>query len=249
MRLRNPFLGPLLTLVALGALSTAPGCSCSSSSSNSSRNVTADSGSPNADDADDSSTGPDGSSGGDGATTADAGDGSACGLHLAGGFSQVLASTTVPDALVGNATGRTLAMALDENDDPMFVYVDHPATDASTRDYAVMFTRWDPCAGAFATPIEVDTNHGSGDVSIAYDPGTGEVGIAYEKDATDDDWADSYGTIWLASMRAPATSFSLQLLNQTQTCCHGNGDLPRNGGPTGATKLPRLVLLNLCTFS
>jgi hypothetical protein len=86
-----------------------------------------------------------------------------------------------------------------------------------------MFTRWDACAGAFTAPMMVDGNHGGGDVAIAYDPSTHEVGIAYEKDATDDNWADSYGTIWLASMRAPATSFSTQILNATHTCCHGNG--------------------------
>lgn len=254
--MRSPVV--LFALTALGALSTAPGCNCGSSSGGavddggamdaSSADGATDS--PSGSDAEpgDSSTGPgdsgtgpaDSSTGLDGSSVPtdssiapqDASDGAACGSHLSGGFSQALASATVPVVLTGNPSGHTLSMALDESDDPMFAYVDETTADGGVTGYAVMFTRWDACAGAFTAPIQVDTNHGGGDVAIAYDPSTHEVGIAYEKDATDNGWADSYGTIWLASMRAPATAFSLQMLNQPYTCCHGNGTL--GDWPAGA---------------
>lgn len=230
----------LLALVALAVLPTAPGCSCSTSSgpeqagdsglSDVSVADAAMDGEPGSDGGTgDSSTSPDGSTGtGDGAITSDAGDAgdaTACNQHLPTGFSQGLASATLDPVLAGNATGRTLSMVLDENDDPMFAYVDEAQGDAGETPYVIMFTRWDACAGAFTMPIQVDVNHSGGDVAIAYDPSTHEVGIAYEKDATDNNWADAYGTIWLASMRAPATTFSLQELNNTHTCCHGNGTL------------------------
>jgi hypothetical protein len=214
-----------LTAVAvLSAAAAQPGCSCSSASSPPPTAEADDSGEPDASYADGPVEGGTAAESGtaEAGTNGDASEGGACNSHLPAGFSQALASGTVSTALTGNSTGRTVAMALDENDDPMFVYVDAPTGDPN---YLVMFTRWDPCAGAFTTPVQVDTNHAGYDVSIAYDPSTKEVAIAYVKAATDDDWADTYSEVWLASMRPPATSFSLEALSQSHTCCHGNGTL------------------------
>ena len=64
------------------------------------------------------------------------------------------------------------AMALDENDDPMFAYL----VGEGGSNYTLYFTRWDPCAGAFTTPLLVDT--------LAFGVGTGSedrnVAIAYD---------------------------------------------------------------------
>jgi hypothetical protein len=138
-------------------------------------------------------------------------DASVCSKHLAAGFTQVVASQNVAATLTGAAGSRTQAMALDENDDPMIAY---GSLDSGGQ--SIHFTRWDPCAGQFTTPITVDSLHTSGvspDVSIAYDPTTKEVGIVYGKGATDNNWADDYGQIWLATMKSPATAFTIQQLS------------------------------------
>jgi hypothetical protein len=154
------------------------------------------------------------------ATNADA---ATCSHHLAPGFAQVVASPTIPNVLTGNSTTRTLSMALDENDDPMFAYTDRPMP--TDDGYTLEFVRWDPCAGAFTAPVQVDTNHAGPplDVAIGYDVSTHEVAIAYTRADTDNGWADFYQEVWLASMPASAHTFSRQLLSQTHTCCSPNG--------------------------
>jgi hypothetical protein len=107
-------------------------------------------------------------------------------------------------------------MLLDENDDPMFVY---SAYDSSTS-WSVDFVRWDACTGQFTTPIVVDTLHpfdASTDVAIGYDPTTHEIAIVYEKGETDNNWADDYTETWLATMKAPATTFTTQPLSSGAT--------------------------------
>jgi hypothetical protein len=161
---------------------------------------------------------------------ADAGDASspdaaaACTKHLPSGFSQVVAQADVVAVLTGASGSRAQAMLLDENDDPMVAYsqIDSALVES------VHFVRWDSCAGAFTAPLTVDSFHtgSSPDVSIAYDPTTKEIGIAYGKSATDNDWADGFGEVWLATMKAPATSFSIEPLTT------GSTDYESAGGPS-----------------
>jgi len=166
----------------------------------------------------------------DGGGATDASDaqvdsGPVCILHAPSGFSQVVADPTIDAVLTGAATGRAQSMVLDENDDPMFAYATYEGT-ADT--YTIHFVRWDACAGQFTTPITVDGMHSGAqpDVSIAYDPTTKEIGIAYEKSATDNNWADSFGEIYLATMKAPATTFT------TQELSYGTTDYWGAGGPS-----------------
>jgi len=146
------------------------------------------------------------------ALATDGSDAGGCAQHLPAGFSQVVASQTVANASTGDSNGRSVAMALDENDDPMVAYVD---TGDGTNE-SIMFVRWDPCAGTFATPIKVDGDHafgGSIDVALAYDPSTKEVGIAYVRGDTYNNWADGFAEVFLATMKAPATTFTTQMLS------------------------------------
>jgi len=119
---------------------------------------------------------------------------------------------------------------LDENDDPMFAFA---SADSNTA-WSIQFTRWDSCAGKFTAPITVDTEHqdGPADVSIAYDPTTKEVGIAYEKPDTDNDWADGYSEVWLGTMKAPATTFTVERLTvgSTDDNSAGSPSIAMTGG-------------------
>jgi hypothetical protein len=92
-------------------------------------------------------------------------------------------------------------MALDENDDPLFAYLAVPASvegnvapgdcdpdETTVGCDGIYFTRWNPCTGAFTSPVIVDpnvnyygTNEGAQRISLAYDTSTREVGIAYTK--------------------------------------------------------------------
>jgi hypothetical protein len=149
----------------------------------------------------------------------------ACNKHLPSGFSEAVGSG------VDLNFGQYVSMALDENDDPLLAYfavkasVDGnvapgncaPATGSTAGCQAVYFTRWDPCAGAFTTPVVVDpvTNvynpSGTLQVALAYDSTTKEIGIAYQKSLpTDPAWADEYGAIFLATRKPGASTFSVQ---------------------------------------
>jgi hypothetical protein len=165
-------------------------------------------------------------------TGVDATEGGAttCSKHLPAGFSQAVVSNGVTGVLTGASGTRAAAMLLDENDDPMFAF----ASADSTASWSIQFTRWDPCAGQFTAPITVDTEHGGGpaDVSIAYDSTTKEVGIAYAKPATTNDWADAFGEIWLGTMKAPATAFTVQPLTvgSTDDNSAGSPSIAMTGG-------------------
>jgi hypothetical protein len=153
------------------------------------------------------------------------GGGTVCTKHLPTGFTQVIASVKVANTLTGESTERGQSMVLDENDDPMIAYSSFDSASA----WSVNFTRWDACAGAFTTPTQVDAIHpytGGVDVSIAYDPSTKEIGIAYEKGETSNNWTDSFGEVWLATMTSAATTFT------TQPLASGETDFGASGSPS-----------------
>lgn len=60
-------------------------------------------------------------------------------------------------------------------------------------------------------------------MSIAYDPTTKEVAIAYVKNATTNGWADSFSEIYLATLTAPATTFTVAQTTQGSTDYYGAG--------------------------
>jgi hypothetical protein len=183
-----------------------------------------------------------GDAGADGATACSNG---ATPVHLPAGFSQVFASAVDP------AFGYGLSMALDENDDPMLAYLAvaasvesgtapvgcSPASTPQGCD-ALYFTRWDPCAGAFTTPVVVDPtlNYNGGNpgdqlISVAYDRSTKEVGIAYTKVfPTDPNWADAYDAIWLATSKSAPSGFVTQQVSDNLRW--GNTDVSNNDTPT-----------------
>jgi hypothetical protein len=208
----------LLGFVGLAGMACAAGCSSSSSTTSNNEEGGAEAGVDGGGTdggGTDSSHPQDSSSGGDSAT---------CSKHLGAGFAQAVVSQGASDMLTGAATARSQAMVLDENDDPLIVY----SSADSTSSWSLNFVRWDPCAGAFTAPEVVDTIHPGSpiDVSIAYDKSTKEIGIAYVRNDTDNDWADGYTEVWLATQKAPATSFSLQQLSI------GSTDFNSAGSPT-----------------
>jgi hypothetical protein len=75
------------------------------------------------------------------------------------------------------------------------------------------------------TPITVATLHPGTqpDVSLGYDPTTKEVGVAYVNPSTVNDWADDFGEIWLGTMKATATVFTIQQLTVGSTDYNGAG--------------------------
>jgi hypothetical protein len=192
-------------LAALAGIVGVAGCdSCHATAAGADAGESADVGT-------DSATGPD---------TAPPDTDAGCDKHLPAGFTQVVVSPGLVASFTGSTSARTQAMVLDENDDPMFAY---GSLDSSSS-YSINFLRWDPCAGQFTTPIVVETLHSftaSPDVSLAYDPTTKEIAIAYVKGVTFDNWADSTTEIWLATMKSPATSFTLQPLSVAEADYYG----------------------------
>lgn len=179
-----------LAVTPLALVAMASGCSSSS------LNTTPDASAPN-----DAASPLDG--GGDGPV--------ACARHLPSGFTNVeaLPSTNKHTGYFGLQT----AMALDENDDPMFAYF--VGEDGGV--YTLYFTRWDPCAGAFTTPLLIDTlSHGittggsERNVSVAYDPSTKEIGIAYNPVSPSD--GNTY--VFLASRKAGDAAFTTNLVSE-----------------------------------
>jgi hypothetical protein len=108
-------------------------------------------------------------------------------------------------------------MGLDENDDPMFAYF--VGEDGGV--YALYFTQWDPCAGAFTTPLLVDTlaygistGEAERNVSIAYDSSTKEIGIAYNPTSSGQGVGDGNSYVVLATRKSGATAFTTQVASQ-----------------------------------
>ena len=183
------------------------------------------------------------------------------GTHLPPGFTQVTASAVDP------SFGFGVSMALDENDDPMFAYLAVaasvqtgaapvgcvPSTSPQGCD-ALYFTRWDPCAGAFTTPVVIDPvlnyyagNAGTQAVSIAYDRSTKEIGIAYLKVfPTDPNWADSYDAIWLATRKSGQSSFATQQVSDNERW--GTTDVSNNDTPSLAMGGGHLYLAFTASF-
>jgi hypothetical protein len=214
---RRPLLVTLVLTGLAGATALGGGCTTSTSPATSEGDGggEGDSSSPGLDATADGSTSPDGATDSGPASSV---DGSTCPnapTHLPAGFTQVVVSSGVEAMLTGAASYRPQAMVLDENDDPMFAY---SSADSSTS-WSIHFTRWDACAGQFTAPLTVTTLHpgAEADVAIAYDPSTKEIGIAYVATATDNNWADGFSEIWLATMKAPATSFTVQQITTGST--------------------------------
>jgi hypothetical protein len=164
--------------------------------------------------------------------------------------------STVDDTL-----GNGVSMALDENDDPMFAYIAVKSSvdtgvapvacdpmNAPQGCDAVYFTRWDPCAGAFTKPLVIETtlnyrggNPGTQFLQVAYDLTTKEVGVAYYKtEPTDPNWADTYGAIFLATMKPGATSFSVQQVSDNLRT--GNTDVTSSDSPVLAMGNGRIYI-------
>lgn len=178
------------------AMAAAPnGCSCSTSSSTT----------PDVEDAatpNDSAT----------ATETSTVDAATCDKHLPSGFTNV-EGLPAGDTHTGYF-GMQPTMALDENDDPMFAYF----KDEGGNVYTLYFTRWDPCAGAFTTPLLIETlTYGTGNggsernASIAYDLSTKEIGIVYNQGSLGTGPGDGNPYVTLASEKAGQTTFTLQL--------------------------------------
>jgi hypothetical protein len=138
-----------------------------------------------------------------------------CANHLPSGFTNV---TAVPasDTHTGYY-GLQPTMALDENDDPMFAYF----VGGDGGVYTLYFTQWDPCAGAFTTPLLIDTlsygiSTGSAErnVSIAYDPSTKEIGIAYNPTSSGQGAGDGNSYVMLASRKSGAATFTTQVASR-----------------------------------
>lgn len=191
------FLAVILVVVASGS-----GCSCGPGSGETADAGASDSATPELESSVAESAAPD-------AAEAAA----ACNHHLPAGFTQVEASQAIVATLTGAASYRSQSMALDENDDPMFAYVSTNA-DGSTSLY---FVRWDPCAGAFTDPLLVASLpvFGDSEVALAYDPTTKTVGIVFVRPVVMGA-NDTIAEIWLATMQAPATTFTLEALSNGQ---------------------------------
>ncbi len=153
---------------------------------------------------------------------------SAVPVHLPSGFTDL-------GPIAGG--GGYVQMALDENDDPMFVYETSLELDGGMAQFGVSyyFTRWDPCAGALTTPLFIDSAASSGLSSgtlnyvLAYDPSTKEVGVAYEKpyDCSFDTEANQcsngyFVSVWYASLKAGTSAFVTQFVSLNQ-CYPGFG--------------------------
>jgi hypothetical protein len=89
--------------------------------------------------------------------------------------------------------GQESALALDGDGYPLIAFSSASSTGQ------LFFTKWDPCAGAFTTPIvvddvgqnsstpsEVNENGTAREVSIARDPASGTIAIAYAKALPDE---------------------------------------------------------------
>jgi len=138
------------------------------------------------------------SSSGTAAVAVDAGSDSpsTCDKAPAAGYTQV-----VPPS--ADMTGTHTAMTLTKDGYPVIAYSVHMSADNKSEDYYVV--RWDPCLGAWSTPLKFDTGNGleSGlptrAISIALDPTDGRIGIAYMKD---------YNIVQANSTRAAFVTFS-----------------------------------------
>ncbi len=251
-----------------GGVSASSGCSSSSTAPG----ATADSGGLDVSvesGGDDATQNDSGNPPGDSSTPLDSGKDSAPSscpdggtpAHLPPGFTQVAASAVDP------SFGFGVSMALDENDDPMLAYL---AVQASVQNGtapvgcdphnapqgcdALYFTRWDPCAGAFTTPVVVDPtlnynggNPGSQVVTLAYDLSTKEIGIAYLKVfPTDPNWADSYDAVWLATRKAGQSAFATQQVSDNLRW--GSTDVSNNDTPALAMGGGNLYLAFTASF-
>jgi hypothetical protein len=110
--------------------------------------------------------------------------------------------------------GLQPSMVLDENDDPMFTYF--VGEDGGV--YALYFTRWDPCAGAFTTPLLIDTlqygittGAAERNAAIAYDLTTKEIGIVYNPASAGNGPGDGNTYVVLATEKPGATTFTTQM--------------------------------------
>jgi hypothetical protein len=188
-----------IALVALSPLAVASAVpACSSASSTLSTKPTSDAGTSDA------------SPRKDGATS----DAGTCNAHPAAGYSIVSAVPSAdprPDSF-----GEQVAMALDENDDPMFAYF----TRSTAGSADLYFVRWDPCAGAFTAPLLVDgnlgavgSNSGEREIAIAYDASTQEIGIAYMEQSDPSSAGDGNQYTKLATRKGSATSFTTQVVS------------------------------------
>ena len=141
-------------------------------------------------------------------------DGGTCNAHPAAGYSIVSAvPSTDPRP---NSFGQQVAMALDENDDPMFAYFTRDAAGSAS----LYFVRWDPCAGAFTAPLLVDgnllgvgSNSGEREIGIAYDASTKEIGIAYMEQSDPSSPGDGNQYTKLATRKGSATTFTTQVVS------------------------------------
>ncbi len=111
---------------------------------------------------------------------ADGGEPATCNKAPATGYTQVVPPSTVENTDVGPHT----AMTLSKDGYPVIAYFVNDATATTATLYSV---RWDPCAGAWAAPIMIDSRIGlqsrapRRDISITTDPVDGRIGIAYRK--------------------------------------------------------------------
>ena len=110
----------------------------------------------------------------------DGGDPATCNKPPATGYTQVVPPSGMQNVDVGIHT----AMALSKDGYPVIAYYVNDSTALTATLYAV---RWDPCVGAWATPVKIDSglkldnSLPARDVSMAVDPVDGRIGIAYEK--------------------------------------------------------------------
>ena len=185
---------PLAIAAAAGGCSSSPSSPGTSSTNTSSSSTATGSGS--------SST----------AVSTSTASGATCAKHLAPGFTIVTALPST-DTHTGYY-GLQPSMVLDENDDPMFTYF--VGEDGGV--YTLYFTRWDPCAGAFTTPLLIDTlqygiTTGSAErnAAIAYDLTTKEIGIVYNPASAGNGPGDGNTYVVLATEKAGATTFTTQM--------------------------------------
>ncbi len=107
-------------------------------------------------------------------------DPATCNKPPATGYTQVVPPSGMQNVDVGLHT----AMALSKDGYPVIAYYVNDSTASTATLYSV---RWDPCVGAWATPIKIDSGLKldntlpTRDVSMAVDPVDGRIGIAYEK--------------------------------------------------------------------
>jgi hypothetical protein len=195
MTMVAPIVFPVLAIAAAGFVIAQAGCSSSP--------APADNGNDSGAVVDSAVPGPDGAP--------PAPDAATCAMHLPAGFTNVVASSSDTDL------GDEVSMALDENDDPMFAYLVYSSDNATLE-----FVRWDPCAGAFTTPmvvdslLTVDNDTGVRQVSLAYDPSTKEIGIAYQKVLVDPGYNDA-ATIWLATRKPSDAAFTPQMVSEGES--------------------------------